>query len=576
MTRAVSGQLTSGMLPDSSFEALVADVLARARSAPADGVEGVLVPIARFFGADQAHFRRLRGDGVGWDVDHLVVADGAGPALGGAGRPGTSPSTWTERQLLAGLAVHAERVADLPPEAAAERAEYEAQGVVSVLDVALRGHDGAMAACIGLRRRASVGAWTAADVGRLQLVGEVLVGTLALRSLASVQGLDELRRTAALSHLLEERLFGAMDVAALGFFDWDVAVDRVWYMSPFLNRPLHPGDTRETEGSNWFRATHPDDIAAARMQVNLAIDGPAESFDNTVRMKLPYYRGDEWVHIRSRGKVVGRDASGRALRIVGIYEDVSSAVRHAAFEREREAALEHATRSAALGTLATSLAHELNQPLAALTSFVHASVRLLDEGDARRADVKDALRRSAELAEKASEIVRRLRRLAQHAPPQLEAVDLAPTLQSAVELLARDARAAGVEVRLPTGIDGVHVLGDRIQLEQVLVNLVRNAIEASALRESGPRMVTLASRVAGDRAELSVSDTGPGIRADVLSRLFEPFVTTKPSGSGLGLTISRSIVEAHGGAIRVVQSDASGTSFVMTLPVATEDAHEPG
>jgi signal transduction histidine kinase len=87
--------------------------------------------------------------------------------------------------------------------------------------------------------------------------------------------------------------------------------------------------------------------------------------------------------------------------------------------------------------------------------------------------------------------------------------------------------------------------------------------------------VTLASRVVGDRAEVSVSDTGPGIRADVLPRLFEPFVTTKASGSGLGLTISRSIVEAHGGAIRVAHSDASGTSFVVTLPTAAKEAHEP-
>jgi signal transduction histidine kinase len=563
------------MLPDRSFEALLADVLARARSAPADGVEGVLVPIARFFRADHAHFRRVRSEAGGWDEDHLVVADGAGPALGGAGRPGPSRSTWTEGQLLAGLAVHAERMEELPAEAAAERAEYEAYGVTAVLDVPVRGHDGAVVGCLGLRRRASVGTWTAADVGRLQLVGEVLVGMLALRSLATVQGLDELRRTAALSHLLSERLFVAMDVAALGFFDWDVTQDRVWYLSPFLNSPQNPGDTRETDASNWFRTTHPDDIAAARSRVDQAIRGPAESFDITVRMTLPHYQGGEWVHVRSRGKVVGRDASGRALRIVGIYEDVSRAVQHAAFEREREAALEHATRSAALGTLATSLAHELNQPLAALTSFVHASVRLLDEGDVRRADVKEALRRSTELAEKASQIVRRLRRLAQHAPPQLEALDLASTMQAVLELLSRDARAAGVEVRPSSSADGVRVLGDRIQLEQVLVNLVRNAIEASASREDGPRLVTLESRVVGDRAEVSVSDTGPGIRADVLPRLFEPFVTTKASGSGLGLTISRSIVEAHGGAIRLAQSDASGTSFVVTLPAAVKEAHEP-
>jgi C4-dicarboxylate-specific signal transduction histidine kinase len=247
-------------------------------------------------------------------------------------------------------------------------------------------------------------------------------------------------------------------------------------------------------------------------------------------------------------------------------------VRHAAEERERDLALEQATRSAALGTLATSLAHELNQPLAALTGFVQAAARLLAARDDQPAEVKEALRRSTELAEKASEIVRRMRRLVQHQSPELEPIDLHRLMAGVLELLRRDATAAGVElVERPTE-GSVRVLGDRIQVEQVLVNLVRNGIEAAATREGGPRQVVLEARSAQRRIELRVTDTGPGIRADVLSRLFEPFVTTRPSGTGLGLTICRSIVEAHAGAIRVERTGPEGTCVLVSLPAAGPEA----
>jgi signal transduction histidine kinase len=387
---------------------------------------------------------------------------------------------------------------------------------------------------------------------------------------ASAPDAASLLEAAAVVRRVEERLLAAMDVAGIGFFDWDVPSDRVWYLSPFLPQRPRPSDSSETDGASWFLATHPDDIPAARARVDRVIEGRDDRFDTTVRMRLPHYRADGWVHVRSRGTVQGRDAAGRALRIVGVYEDVSVAVAHAAQEREREMALEHATRASALGTLATSLAHELNQPLAALTGFVQASARLLEAGEAHRDEIRQALQRSVALAEKASEIVRRLRRLVQHAPPMQEAIDVAALLSGATEVLARDARTAHVELRRSAVSPDLALTGDRVQLEQVLVNLVRNAIEACAAREDTGRLVQLAAAQVGDRIELRVVDAGAGVPAHAASRLFEPFFTTRASGSGLGLTISRSIVEAHGGAIRLERTGPEGTTFVVSLPTGTE------
>ncbi|HEX5819699.1 MAG TPA: ATP-binding protein [Gemmatimonadales bacterium] len=558
------------------FEALLADVLARLRAAPSADVEDVLPLLARFFGADRVHFRRVRLDRLGWEGDHVFTRPGAAMGLAPSEHASAAGPTWIQRSLLAGAVVRVDRLAepaaDLPVEAVRELGAQRRAGVAALLDVPLHGLHADVVACLGLRRCDATRPWTDGDVRRLQLVGNVIASLIDARGPATVPEIARLRRAAELSERLEERLFAAMEVATIGFFDWDVGADRVWYLSPFAVQRPYPRDTFETSGADWFRATHPDDVPRGRGLVDAAVEGRAEFFDSTVRMRIPHYR-DGWVHVRSRGKVLGRDAQGRALRIVGIYEDVTAAVRHAAVEREREVALEHATRSAALGTLATSLAHELNQPLAALTSFVQAAAHLLGDGDGRQGEVKEALRRSAELAEKASEIVRRMRRLVQHRAPHLEPMDLRVVLGTVMDLLRRDAAVAQVELRLGPGAGPAVVQGDRIQLEQVLVNLVRNAIEASAVGEGGHRFVTLATRAARRRVEVSIEDSGPGIRADVLERLFEPFVTTKPTGTGLGLTISRSIVEAHGGALRVERTGPEGTTFVVTLPTTGEETH---
>jgi PAS domain S-box-containing protein len=371
----------------------------------------------------------------------------------------------------------------------------------------------------------------------------------------------------------EKRLMVALESVGLGVFDWDLPSGRVLYVDP--GQPRTGGETlgyRETDARGWAATTHPDDVAAAERAVAQALSGEAEGFVFVSRRQFEYYRANEVRHVESRGRVLERDAEGRALRVVGTFEDVTDVVRREQVDREKQAALDHATRVASLGVLASSLAHEVNQPLAALSGYVQAAARLLDAGPARHDEARAALSRSVELAEKAAEIIKRSRRLARRVPPLRERVDLGAVLADVSALLAREAGAAGVELQPSPRGTGPFLVGDRVQIEQVLTNLVRNGIEAAQAAPAGRRRVAASARQIGPRVEIAVSDTGPGVPPDVAARIFEPFFTTKAGGTGLGLVIAETIAEAHGGRIRLERTGAEGTSFVVTLPVAGEEA----
>jgi len=369
----------------------------------------------------------------------------------------------------------------------------------------------------------------------------------------------------------EKRLMVALESACIGVFDWDVPTGRVLYVDPGQPRTGETLGYRETDAQGWAGTSHPDDVPAAQEAVARALSGETEGFVFVSRRQLEYYRSNEIRHVESRGRVVARDAEGRALRVVGSFEDVTDVVRRDEADREKQAALDHATRVASLGVLASSLAHEVNQPLAALSGYVQAAARLLDAGPERHDEARAALRRSVDLAEKAAEIVKRLRRLARRAPPLRERIELGALLAEVGALLAREAGTAGVELQVSRAAGGPFLVGDRVQIEQVLTNLVRNGIEAARQGPPGRRRVAASARHLGDDVEITVSDTGPGIPPDVEARIFEPFFTTKAGGTGLGLVIAETIAEAHGGRIRLERTGKDGTCFVVTLPVPAEE-----
>lgn len=242
--------------------------------------------------------------------------------------------------------------------------------------------------------------------------------------------------------------------------------------------------------------------------------------------------------------------------------------------RELETELAHASRVVTTSELATSIAHEINQPLAGVVANGDACMRWLNAQPPRLAEVRASVRHMMEDARRVSEVVSRVRLMLRKAQPEARDYDLNELVRETVALTQRLAASSGASVRTELGEHLPAVRGDRVQLQQVLVNLVMNAVEATAQAADGPREVVVRSdRVAPDGVSVTVTDSGPGIAEELGDRIFDAFYTTKPAGLGLGLTISRSIVERVGGRI-AVRGGGPGGCVQLWLPVS--DARTDG
>ncbi len=231
--------------------------------------------------------------------------------------------------------------------------------------------------------------------------------------------------------------------------------------------------------------------------------------------------------------------------------------------KEHQAALAHVSRLSTMGEMASSIAHELNQPLAAICNYARGCVRRLEAGSGASEEVLDAMRRVAVQAERAGEIIRRIRNFLRKEPPRRVAVDVNHLVREVADLIAPAVRQHGVLLRLDLAQETPRVLADPIQLEQVVLNLAHNAIEAML---DDRRELTIETRANGDAVEVAVRDTGHGLEPDALGRVFDPFYSTKPGGMGMGLSISRSIVEAQDGRLWADADPSGGMIFRLRLP----------
>lgn len=227
--------------------------------------------------------------------------------------------------------------------------------------------------------------------------------------------------------------------------------------------------------------------------------------------------------------------------------------------------LAHAARVATLGELTASIAHEVNQPLMAVVTNGEAGMRWLRRDPPDLKEVETAMGRVISEGRRASDIVKRIRAFLSKAPTEPAELSVASLIEEASALVERELARAGVQlsIKAPEGLPTI--LGDRVQLQQVLVNLMVNASQAMA-DQPGDRRLAVAASAGGGRVEITVSDTGPGIAPEDLQRLFDPFFTTKADGMGMGLAICRTTVEAHGGTLTVESVPPDGATFRLSLP----------
>jgi two-component system sensor histidine kinase TtrS len=275
-----------------------------------------------------------------------------------------------------------------------------------------------------------------------------------------------------------------------------------------------------------------------------------------------------------------RDERGAVLGSVVVFRDMTERKQAAEKIRRHQAELAHVARLSTLGEMASGIAHELNQPLTAISANARACIHLVEGGRATVAHCSDVMDRIAGQAERAGEVIRHIRHFVRKDPPEIRPARVSSMFETVAALLRPDAQRAGVTLANEVGEGADWVLAQEIQIEQVVLNLARNAIEAMAEGPDGHfdagrgRRLTLTAGVADGGVEITVADNGPGLAPELAETLFQPFVTTKPQGLGLGLSISGGICEAHGTRLEVDSTPGHGALFRFTLPIAAPPSHE--
>jgi two-component system sensor kinase FixL len=267
---------------------------------------------------------------------------------------------------------------------------------------------------------------------------------------------------------------------------------------------------------------------------------------------------------------VGEMRSGDQRFFTGFIRDLSERQQTEARLQELQSELVHISRLTAMGEMASALAHELNQPLSAIANYLKGSQRLMAErADEQSARVREALDKAASQALRAGEIIRRLRDFVARGETEMQEENLSKLVEEASAMALLGAKQHGVRVRFDLDPRADRVHADRIQVQQVFLNLLRNAVEAMAEAGSPRRELTVRSMPKdGGMVEVTVADTGPGIAPEIVTKLFQPFVTTKRQGMGVGLSISRTIIQAHGGNLWVEPNPGGGSLFRLTLRTA--------
>jgi PAS domain S-box-containing protein len=365
----------------------------------------------------------------------------------------------------------------------------------------------------------------------------------------------------------EVYLAEAQKLSHTGSFGWDVSSGRI-YWSQETFRIFEYTPPTEPTLELVLQRTHPEDRALHRQLLD-RVSREGKNFDFEHRLLMP---NGSVKYLR----VVGRPSKGESgsFEFVGAVTDITERKRaeeelyqKEASLREAQTELAHVSRVTTMGELAASIAHEVNQPLAGIATNANACLRWLAGDSPNLAEAREAIRRIIRDGNRAGDVISRMRALFKKARTAKERLDMNEAIEEVVILTQSEVRRNKVALRMELATDLPAVMGDRVQLQQVVVNLILNAIEAMSPAEDRERKIIVSTQCSeGNEVRVAVQDSGIGIDPQSAERIFDAFHTTKPGGLGMGLSISRSIVENHGGRLWAASNEGPGATFLFNLP----------
>jgi PAS domain S-box-containing protein len=386
----------------------------------------------------------------------------------------------------------------------------------------------------------------------------LIIASVSVMSLAALT--EDRARAESKARRSEEQLAIALDAAQLGRWEWDIAQQRLEWSD--ITRRMYGVPLDVPVSIETFAALiHPDDRHAIEAATQDGLAG--RPIEVEFRIVLP----DGTVKwIMSRGKTLF-DADGRATRTVGIKVDITSRKQTELQLKEQGRELAHIDRLSMVGELSVAIAHELNQPLAAILANVGAARRFLSHSPPNIAQVREIVEAIGQDNRRAADVIRKVGALLRRDDLPRATLQLNDVVEDVIDIARADIIGRGVSLSIRCDRGLAPIAGDRVQLQQVLLNLVLNACDAmDSVPETARRLTIVTTGGPDDRARVTVCDTGPGVAGHQLDHVFEPFVTSKPQGLGLGLAVCRSIVTAHDGTLWVENNPDGGASFCFELP----------
>jgi signal transduction histidine kinase len=480
----------------------------------------------------------------------------------GWSRPGIDPGPavvsllrfpWTTASLRRGELVKFSRLEEIPPEAALDRQTYQAIGTRSHLGIPLVA-DELVLGSISFTTVSSARAWPPELVERLQLLAGVLANVLARR-----RADEALRESRALSGAIVESLPGTVVVISRAGV---ILATNHWRRGEVAG-PGHELDL--TIGANyldvWRERLAGGDRAATEVlkAIQSVLDGI--SLEVALEHQTPGAEGRATEYSEIRVHPLRTPAGGAVISCV----DIGERKRAAAEARRVREELARVGRLATVGQLTAALAHEVKQPLTGILTNAQAARRFLAMAPPDLEEVRQILDDIIEDDQRAAGVIQRLRGMLRRREPELTSIDVNQLIDDVVRFLHTDTVIRNVGVRTELEPDLPTIRGDLVQLQQVLVNLMLNGLDAMRDTVAGQRCLTITTRRAGDGVCIGVRDSGPGLAGESLERIFEPFFSSKPDGMGMGLPIARSIVDAHGGRLWAVNNADRGVTFFFTL-----------